>query len=185
MVDGEWWIEKRPQQVLLASEAAMQPPKLSDFSGYYAGARWYNKRLTKQNWLPFAVVAVLVLLLSMFVGSQLRGQLWPGISAKGYRRIEKGMTLAQVRALLGEPGIHGTGPSVSLPTEVTWWDGRLVIPPQAARWEGPEGTIWVAFDESGRVIGKMIFYEPGSVREDFWTNLRDWWNELNYKGAVR
>jgi hypothetical protein len=83
---------------------------------------------------------------------------WPRVSRARYDRIQLGMSRAQVDALLGAPGDYTTGRTcVSARAEPAWagapeaWIGAAT-----EAWSGDEGTIWVAFDASGRVAAKRF-----------------------------
>jgi hypothetical protein len=106
------------------------------------------------------VVSVLTFLLAVFATVQVRRVVSPtGISRATYNRIARGMSRAEVESMLGPPGIYAKEPraAASLPADQCLWDATAVRPPQAARWEFYNGVIWVAFDDSGHVIGKVFF----------------------------
>jgi hypothetical protein len=93
-------------------------------------------------------IAVGILLVVLFTS--------PRISQQGYRSIEQGMSRAAVENLLGPPGDYTTGAtdSESTPAATDLWSPDALGSRHAARWEGDEATIHVAFDDAGRVIGK-------------------------------
>ncbi len=96
---------------------------------------------------------------------------WPG-AAQGTQAscdwVRVGMTLAEAKALLGEPS--DLSRPVDLPADA-----------RTGTWRGREGTITLTFDESGRVTAKRWQplppdpdEEPSGLSEWFWRE----WEEL-------
>jgi hypothetical protein len=136
----------------------------------------------------FAAVAALFVGIAIGIGLVLLFTS-PRISRPGYRSIQQGMSRQAVENLLGPPGDFTTGPteSESMPTETELWTPDALGPPHAGRWESDEATIYVAFDDAGRVIGKSYFRErPAKYRsgipspwwDDVSRELSRWWRRL-------
>ncbi len=107
---------------------------------------------------------------------------WPRVSRGKYDRIKLGMSQTQVDVLLGAPGDYTTGRTcVSASAEQVWagasdaWLGAAT-----SAWAGDEGTIWVAFDASGRVAAKR--FQPGERWEP--SRFEKFLHRLKY-GKVR
>jgi len=60
--------------------------------------------MSKKWWL--ALAALLVLAIGLAIGIPMLLPPEPGVTYANYSRIEKGMTRAQVKALLGEPSVE-------------------------------------------------------------------------------
>jgi hypothetical protein len=92
----------------------------------------------------------------------------PGVTKANYQRIERGMMLEQVIALLGAPpGDYRTGPVEldlrewdwkfdNMMNAPEWWLGE--VRPRVEWWRGDEGTFWVCFLD-GREVEKN--FTPG------------------------
>ncbi len=85
------------------------------------------------------------------------------LTAANFRRVEGGLTRADVRGILGgPPGDYRTGPTP--PTPLTGAPVNLPSWLKIEQWQGDEGVFWVVFDPSGRAAQKHYF--PGSPPED-------------------
>jgi hypothetical protein len=96
--------------------------------------------------------------------------LWePGVTAANVRRVQPGMTLAEVKARLGE--------QTGFPVEVTgrhngqrWEKWR---PPRLAYvWEGATGSAWVVMDTADRV--EITSWQPSAPQPGPLDRLRAW-----------
>lgn len=103
----------------------------------------------------------------------------PRVSRANFGRIEVGMTLAEVEALLGPPGMYATGPLVDRegqrPFSVFIDYGPR---PGGARklWVGDHGAVWVNLDDAGRVAGTQVLglrreAEPPLVKLRRWLGI--------------
>jgi hypothetical protein len=116
--------------------------------------------------------------------------LWPRaerITAAIFHRIQAGMSLAEVEAILGPPGDHSTVPedygSLTKFTKYTqdsdtvveesWGSGRT-----AEEWEFDRARVWVLFDASGKVAGAQITpvrrIECDPIDSLLWRAKRQW-----------
>jgi hypothetical protein len=108
----------------------------------------------------------------------------PRITEANFERIERGMTLANVEALLGPPGDYRTGPTQPSPRILSgrswgpWWTYEGV---SQQHWEGDGARITVWLDPDGRVLESLAFpMEPEPVgllallrwRWDHWRKSR-------------
>jgi hypothetical protein len=109
-------------------------------------------------------IAALAGLIALALGAFL---LWPWarsnrFARENYRRVENGMTRAEVEAFLGAPGDYRTWPTI---------DDKLARPlvlPDPARnsvWNYDDGQCVVPYDYHGRVHGAPWFLKSG-VPED-------------------
>ncbi|MBX9623191.1 MAG: hypothetical protein K2X82_05200 [Gemmataceae bacterium] len=88
-------------------------------------------------------------------------------SHRNYERIEKGMELERVQALLDSPGeeisfdgIPGVAPHSKFPDAPDgWlgvvWGGRCYIWQERGRWVGADRTVYVGVSD-GRVVSKYL-----------------------------
>ncbi len=91
------------------------------------------------------------------------------IDEHSYRRIKKGMTLAEAEAIIGvPPGVytqrsteykyHRGPPFKTSVAELL--EAEKLLAPEIRSWYGNAGFIWVEFDEDGRVYGVSILENP-------------------------
>jgi hypothetical protein len=107
--------------------------------------------------------------------------LWPGsdqITRDNFKRIHRGMTRDDVRAILGPPGDRTTLPTEPAPVfEVLFVDGPLTDN-DASEWTGNAGWIQLDFDARGKVIqGQLIGQAPlklGMLDLLLWRIERQW-----------
>jgi outer membrane protein assembly factor BamE (lipoprotein component of BamABCDE complex) len=91
--------------------------------------------------------------------------LWPrpsAITKENANRIQVGMTLQEVEAILGGPArddTHGAGRAFFV------FGTEGVNCDQVHRWIGAESSLWIAFDS-----GKVTQFERGGT---IWLTLRD------------
>jgi hypothetical protein len=84
-----------------------------------------------------------------------------------FEKINKGMTLAEVEAILGgPPGDYTTRPTIS-ECDVGWGPGEK-------EWVSDEGAISVWFDPEGRILGAS--FSPVFLRTDLtWLERLQMW----------
>jgi hypothetical protein len=76
----------------------------------------------------------------------------PGITRLNSKRIRIGMTRAEVEAILGKPaGDYRTGPTDSLPGREASPYWTLEAADVTPNWRDDAGSLWVRFDDAGRV----------------------------------
>jgi hypothetical protein len=107
---------------------------------------------------------------------------WPRVSRAKYDRIKLGMSRAQIDTLLGGPGDFTTRATCVSASAEPAWEGapEAWLGAATEAWRGDEGTIWVAFDASGRVAAKR--FQPGERCEP--SRLEKFLRRLRY-GVVR
>ncbi len=91
------------------------------------------------RWVFLLGVGLLLVAAAFVVTCEVLGPPLPGVTEGNVRRIKPGMTVAQVEAILGEPG-----------TSVTRL-GRDRFQPPLLIWDGHEGTIFIIRDLAGLV----------------------------------
>jgi hypothetical protein len=97
--------------------------------------------------LTAAMLVLIGILLSLIPGSDV-------INASNFRRIELGMTAAEMEAILGPPGYHYDGPTKFLGDDVLGdVPASLRWPEDTVRWTGSEGRVVAFFDDGGRLTG--------------------------------
>jgi hypothetical protein len=100
--------------------------------------RWLHRTLTIR--IPVWLLWLLLLLLfGIGVGSVFWNKT-PDPLFENFQTLEKGMTLAEVEAILGGPGARGMGDSEE--------EGKLF------GWFGKTVEIWIVFDSKNRIIRK-------------------------------
>jgi outer membrane protein assembly factor BamE (lipoprotein component of BamABCDE complex) len=90
----------------------------------------------------------------------------PGVTKANFYRIEDGMSLAQVEALLGPPDYNS-------PSGRNWellYNGKTHVGHTRRVWGGDDGGARIDFDEEGRVFSKTWVDNP----ESFLDRLRRW-----------
>jgi hypothetical protein len=105
-----------------------------------------------------------------------------GITNKEFQRLQLGMTMAEVEAVLGPPGDFATGPthpvfgeylriSASTPDERPVFEARR-------EWDGDQGAIYVDFDASDKVrrasFSPMRKDDIGLFDNLLWQAKRQW-----------
>jgi hypothetical protein len=122
--------------------------------------------------------------------------LWPRtdrVSRENYDRIKEGMTLAEATTILGEPGDFTTGEiDEDTPMPFDWradcfgtmrpiTSGDLegfALPERSARWVTDSTSVWLALDDSGRVIGgqfhRLKKTDAGTIDNLRWRAKRQW-----------
>jgi hypothetical protein len=106
------------------------------------------------------------------------------LTLQNYTRIEKGMSRADVEALMGPPGDHRTRPvpfDAGLVPRMEYLDYREASGDPALRWAGDEIYATVYFDSAGRVLERVVAPVPPIRREDrspwgdrLWRLKRHW-----------
>jgi hypothetical protein len=96
------------------------------------------------------------------------------ITPENCDRIKPGMTLAQVKAILGPPGDYTTGPVDFSPT-VCWQPSNATV---LAEWQTDAGTALLLSDLPGCPL-QCAFYpceraEQGPVANILWRFKRQW-----------
>jgi hypothetical protein len=94
-------------------------------------------------------LAVIVLALTVCVVLCVRPGDATGITFGAYRRIEVGMPRQQVEEILGGPARREWRPD----TIIGWWADSM-----PNEWMGKDITIYLDFDESGKVSEKRFHY---------------------------
>lgn len=89
------------------------------------------------------------------------------VTRENFDRIRKGMSRAEVEAILGTPGDYRTGPMQYDPMTMLmdgseYWRSELMA---ISEWQGDEGTILVAFERSTGSPGGALLAEWGEVTE--------------------
>jgi hypothetical protein len=96
--------------------------------------------------------------------------LWPrtAITRENAAKIQQGMTLAEVQAVLGEPADPRGEDSALWPDDVIPAGSRLVV---GRFWVGDDVLVVVAFDRGGRVEAVRVL---GRARVTLADRLRRW-----------
>ncbi len=97
------------------------------------------------SWRVYCTGLALLLVAGAFLLTDVL--LWqPGVTATNVQRIRRGMTVAEVEALLGAPARRGPG--------VSWLPQGLPAgePLFGPEWTGPGLTVRVWFDRSGQAL---------------------------------
>jgi hypothetical protein len=87
----------------------------------------------------------------------------PGITEPNVRRIQRGMTIAQVQSLLGGKGRFVCSFEPDAPPADGW---------ETWIWAGKEGRAWVTFTTKGRV--KDARFDPASTPPPWINRLCTW-----------
>jgi hypothetical protein len=102
------------------------------------------------------------------------------ITLENFRRIEKGMSRAEVCGILGPPGDYTTGPLEFVgPGELRPWYPPLTVVNDAREdWGWDEKTVSVTFDKSGGVSCAMYSgcqrVKQGPLDNLRWRAKRQW-----------
>jgi hypothetical protein len=105
-------------------------------------SQWIMSRKKKWLWFGIALIFLLVAYLVLRPGMPKHN-----IDRAGYLEIDKGMTLAEVEAILGVPaGDYTTGPTTSFRNG---WHGA-----GDKEWASHKGVISVWFDPQGKIMDK-------------------------------
>jgi hypothetical protein len=90
------------------------------------------------------------------------------INQNNYDRIQDGMTLSEVNAILGVPPGDRRTREVMNPQKVapeeTWWRHDNHSCSSAEYWVSDEGWIWVGFSSDGRAVGKRFSNSEDATR---------------------
>jgi hypothetical protein len=76
------------------------------------------------------------------------------IPPAAYSRIERGMTRMEVYEIVGRPSLGVLGAPGSLHGTLT----SMIIEAEGEVWRAPRFTLWVLFNEDGRVTGHLVRY---------------------------
>ena len=96
--------------------------------------------MRKPWWIATGVLVVLAVLLAIGIPAFLPPT--PGVTYANYSRVEKGMTRAEVEALLGKPD----------KVEALLGKPDMVAAPTRWSWDSADADhLWINFDENGRV----------------------------------
>jgi hypothetical protein len=103
----------------------------------------------------------------------------PEITREKYDRIHKGMTRAEVEALLGSPGDYSTSPLVTMSSlSLDPYDYKGIPPEPGLVWTADIGVVEIWFDEDNRVTTSM-FDQAQRVKQSplenlVWRAKRQW-----------
>jgi hypothetical protein len=112
---------------------------------------------------------------------------YPEVSSRGYYRLRKGMSRAEVIwAIGGLPGNYTTAPTFDTPGAIGKGLGGLSPIAGDDVWEGDEGMIYVHYDSAGRAEARGFISRsrvPQGMVENICWRIDRWWG--NHMNAIR
>jgi hypothetical protein len=116
--------------------------------------------------VAFAMLPVVVISISICEAMRIETVLKRNINCHAVEDLQKGMSLAEVEAILKCPPGDYTGGIVRPVFWKTWVRGERVLV-----WKSNDGFIYVGFDREGRLHDKLfvdVFMDDGTIVDVLW-----------------